>query len=110
MGIIGIGLHAFARNALRLREMGNAETVAIARRNTEVLADAKEILGVEGSVHRTTDADGTYPSESIPDLLGKLEAADMAIGARNGHHVHIPWARRPARWLLRWLAAQIAGR
>jgi glycosyltransferase involved in cell wall biosynthesis len=69
--------------------------------------------GIVAAQHETIviiDADGTYPSNSIPDLLVKLEAADMAVGARIGSHVRIPWARRPAKWLLRWLATRIAER
>src|SRR5689334_3677864 len=31
-----------------------------------------------------TDADGTYPCEYIPDMLAKLESADMVVGARIG--------------------------
>ncbi len=53
------------------------------------------------------DADGTYPSEQIPLLLEELETADMVVGARIGENVHIPWARRPAKALLRWLAERI---
>lgn len=55
------------------------------------------------------DADGTYPAEEIPALVEKLETADMVVGARVGRRVHIPWARRPAKWMLGWLAARIAG-
>src|SRR5262245_53657974 len=56
------------------------------------------------------DADGTYPSDQIPVLLDLLEEADMAVGARTLHNVHIPWVRRPAKWILGWLANRIAGR
>jgi len=56
------------------------------------------------------DADGTYPAEAIPDLLTGLDAADMAVGARIGPRVHIPRIRRPAKWILGWLANRIAGR
>lgn len=55
------------------------------------------------------DADGTYPPDQIPNLLAKLETADMVVGARTGTHVHIPRLRRPAKWLLGWLATRIAG-
>ncbi|MCK5642500.1 MAG: glycosyltransferase family 2 protein, partial [Gammaproteobacteria bacterium] len=54
-----------------------------------------------------SDADGTYPPDQIPNLLAKLETADMVVGARIGEDVHIPWLRRPAKWALRWLAAYI---
>jgi glycosyltransferase involved in cell wall biosynthesis len=56
-----------------------------------------------------TDADGTYPSEEIPNLVAKLETADMVVGARTGAEVHIPVIRRPAKKFLGWLAACIAG-
>src|SRR4030067_1603844 len=56
------------------------------------------------------DADGTYPVEQIPNLLSKLETADMVVGARTGNKVHIPLIRRPAKWILGWLANRISGR
>jgi glycosyltransferase involved in cell wall biosynthesis len=55
------------------------------------------------------DADGTYPADQIPSLVSKLEAADMVVGARTGEEVRIPWIRRPAKWLLRWLAIHVTG-
>jgi glycosyltransferase involved in cell wall biosynthesis len=55
-----------------------------------------------------SDADGTYPPEKIPSLLAALEDADMVVGARTGQDVRIPLARRPAKWILGWLANRIA--
>lgn len=55
-----------------------------------------------------TDADGTYPVESIPDLLRLLEDCDMAVGSRTGDDVHIPIERRPAKWLLNKTAEFLA--
>lgn len=55
------------------------------------------------------DADGTYPAAEIPALLAKMEQADMVVGARTGQQVHIPLVRRPAKWLLTWLATRVAG-
>ncbi len=57
-----------------------------------------------------TDADGTYPAESIPVLIGELGEYDMVVGARVGENVAIPLARRPAKWFLRVLASYLAGR
>lgn len=54
------------------------------------------------------DADGTYPSEVIPELVAELENADMVVGARVGEHVSVPWIRQPAKFILRKLAARIA--
>lgn len=68
--------------------------------------------GITNSIHDTiaiTDADGTYPTERLPDLLEALEGADMVVGARTGDNVSIPWARKPAKWALRKLAAHLTG-
>ena len=51
-----------------------------------------------------TDADGTYPCEYIPEMLARLAAADMVVGARIGRNVKIPLVRRPAKWALNRLA------
>ncbi|WP_419190551.1 glycosyltransferase family 2 protein [Saltatorellus ferox] len=57
-----------------------------------------------------TDADGTYPEDRIVDLLGHVDAgADMAVGARTGDDVNIPWQRRPAKAALRHIASYLAG-
>jgi glycosyltransferase involved in cell wall biosynthesis len=57
-----------------------------------------------------TDADGTYPVESIPELLALTEKNDMVVGARIGNTVKIPLIRRPAKAFLRWLASYLAER
>lgn len=56
-----------------------------------------------------TDADGTYPVESIPALLALAEHNEMVVGARVGESVHIPLARRPAKWFLTRLSSYLAG-
>jgi glycosyltransferase involved in cell wall biosynthesis len=56
-----------------------------------------------------TDADGTYPTESIPELLASSDHAAMVVGARTGQTVKVPLSRRPAKWLLRKLASYLAG-
>lgn len=56
-----------------------------------------------------TDADGTYPVESIPALLALAEQNAMVVGARLGKSVHIPLVRRPAKWFLNRLAGYLAG-
>lgn len=50
------------------------------------------------------DADGTYPSQYIPEMLKALETADMVVAARVGPNVKIPLVRRPAKWVLNRLA------
>ncbi|MHC4353119.1 MAG: glycosyltransferase family 2 protein, partial [Planctomycetota bacterium] len=55
------------------------------------------------------DADGTYPADQIPAMMSKLQHADMVVGARTGKKVHIPWIRKPAKWILKQLANYIVG-
>jgi glycosyltransferase involved in cell wall biosynthesis len=50
------------------------------------------------------DADGTYPIDAVPRLLEAAPENDMVVGARTGKTVHVPLARRPAKWFLRHLA------
>ncbi|MEO1087948.1 MAG: glycosyltransferase family 2 protein, partial [Acidobacteriota bacterium] len=59
-----------------------------------------------------TDADGTYPSERLPELLERLveHNADMVVGRRSLGRVAIPWVRRPAKWILGRLADFACGR
>ena len=68
----------------------------------------KGILAAKGDFVVITDADGTYPSEEIPNLLDLLKTCDMSVGARIGTDVNIPLIRRPAKWVLlcyaRWMA------
>lgn len=54
------------------------------------------------------DADGTYPAKYLPMMLDELEYADMVVGARTGQNVHIPLIRRPAKWVLKYLANYVA--
>ena len=58
----------------------------------------------------TIDADGTYPSEAIPDLIENIDDYDMVVGARIGANVQIPLIRRPAKWFLKKLAEYLVGR
>ena len=68
----------------------------------------KGIRQAKGEIIVITDADCTYPANQIPILLEKLDAVDMAVGARTGNKVQIPFVRKPAKWALlkyaRWMA------
>lgn len=63
----------------------------------------------EGETIVIIDADLTYPSDRIPELVESLVDCDMAVGARTGERVHIPQSRRFAKWVLRKLANRVAG-
>jgi glycosyltransferase involved in cell wall biosynthesis len=67
------------------------------------------IVAARHEVIVITDSDGTYPAKYIPILLEQLENSDMAVGARIGDNVHIPWVRRPAKWVLKKLANYVTG-
>jgi len=55
------------------------------------------------------DADATYPAAAIPGLWARRDEADMVVAARTGARVAVPWARRPAKWVLRRLASYLTG-
>ncbi len=55
-----------------------------------------------------TDADGTYPIESVPELLKYKDQYDMVVGARSGKNV--PLMRRPAKAIIGMLAGILTGR
>jgi glycosyltransferase involved in cell wall biosynthesis len=57
-----------------------------------------------------TDADGTYPNEWLPELARLVVEGeyDMVVGARTAEGVHIPLARRPAKWALNGVANYLA--
>ncbi len=57
-----------------------------------------------------TDADGTYPNETIPTLVAQMaQGYDMVVGARQGANVKIPLIRRPAKWAIGLLANWVVG-
>lgn len=56
-----------------------------------------------------TDADGTYPSERIVDLLEEIKEADMVVGSRTGESVLYPWHRRFPKAFLRLYANWVTG-
>jgi len=54
------------------------------------------------------DGDGTYPPESIPELLARADAYDMVVAARTGPSVEIPIFRKLAKGILRRLAIYLS--
>jgi len=55
------------------------------------------------------DADGTYPLEDIPKLVGEIREFDMVVGARTGAVVQVPLVRRPGKWIITRLAEYLSG-
>jgi glycosyltransferase involved in cell wall biosynthesis len=71
-------------------------------------------MGIRMAKHETiviTDADSTYPNESIPELVSvsENEDLDMVVGARVGKNVEIPLIRKPAKWVITKLANYLSG-
>lgn len=80
------------------------------RRNRGYGASLK--TGIRAARHEViliTDADATYPAEAIPQVLARLNGADMVVGARVSGNVHIPVVRKPGKWMLGRLAEHITG-
>ena len=58
-----------------------------------------------------TDADGTYPVASIPELIKEYERGfDMVVGARQGKYYHGTILKRIARYFFRKLSEFTTGR
>ncbi len=73
--------------------------VGIAR-NTGTDNSSFEIVGM-------IDADGTYPAESIPDLVEKMAEYDMVVGARRREKGKMPFLRKLAKDSIRLLASYL---
>ena len=58
-----------------------------------------------------TDADGTYPIESLPALVERYrDGFDMIVGTRSGKHYRESLLKMPLRWILRMLVEWTASR
>lgn len=58
-----------------------------------------------------TDADGTYPIETIPQLIAEYESGfDMVVGARTGKYYHASIIKMPLRKLLKGIVEYTAAR
>lgn len=67
------------------------------------------ILAAKSEIIITSDADGTYPAEPIPEMIKALENFDMVIGARVAEKGTLFVLRRPAKFFIRKLASYLAG-
>lgn len=96
----------------RTAEAAAAAGARVLRRRSNCGYGAALKLGTRAARHDwilIIDADGTYPSQAIPELLAAADHNDMVVGARTGMVVKHPFARRPAKWFLRRLASYLAG-
>ncbi len=56
------------------------------------------------------DADGTYPSDRIPELVDRCQEADMIVGARTGDDVEYSRVRKVPKVFLKAYASWLTGR
>lgn len=66
------------------------------------------ILNSEGDIILMLDADGTYPIESIPEILKHFPECDQVIGARHKEQGTFKILRQPVKWLMFRLASYLA--
>lgn len=67
------------------------------------------ILNAKSDIIITSDADGTYPAEPIPEMIKEIEHSEMVIGARRVEKGTFFFLRRPAKFFIRKVASYLAG-
>src|SRR5207247_1878957 len=67
------------------------------------------ILAAKSETIVTSDADGTYPADPIPQMIRELESQDMVVGARVAEKGTLFFLRRPAKYMIRKLASYLTG-
>lgn len=60
-----------------------------------------------GEIIVMLDADGTYPAESIPELLKYIPEYDQVIGCRDKENGSLRLLRQPVKWLMFKLASYL---
>lgn len=63
------------------------------------------ILNSSGEIIVMLDTDGTYPAESIPELLRYIPEYDQVIGARTSEQGAFKILRQPVKWIMFKLAS-----
>jgi polyisoprenyl-phosphate glycosyltransferase len=66
------------------------------------------IRAASGSIIVMIDTDGTYPADSIPQLLAYLPEYDHVVGARTSERGTVRLLRQPVKWFLFRLASYLA--
>ena len=67
------------------------------------------ILAAKSDIIITSDADGTYPAEPIPEMIEALKNQDMVVGARVAERGTMFFLRAPVKLCIRKLASYMAG-
>lgn len=97
----------------RTAELAATKPVRLIRHKRNLGVGAARKRGIQeakGDLVVTTDVDGTYPNDRIPDLIRHLETTgcDMVVGARTGKNVVYEWPHRAIpKYLIRRLASYL---
>jgi len=62
-----------------------------------------------GDIVVWTDVDMTYPNDEIPELVRQMAGYDQVVGARKTEEGTVKLLRKPAKWIIRRLAAYLTG-
>ncbi len=68
------------------------------------------IRHAEHALIAITDADGSYPASSMPQLLSEAAHADMVVGSRTGEDVEYPLLRRIPKLFMSRYVSWLVGR
>lgn len=90
-------------------EIHDLTLVRLARNRGYGAAIKRGVRRARGELVVLIDADGTYPAERIPQLVAAASDAAMVVGARTAPGASHPFARRPAKALLRAWVSWLVG-
>jgi glycosyltransferase involved in cell wall biosynthesis len=91
----------------QLRAIRDIRLIQFAQNRGSGSARKAGTRAARGRVVVWTDADMTYPNDTIPALVDELEGWDQVVGARTSEQGTAKVARVPAKWLIRTLASYL---
>ena len=98
----------------RTAEIAEANGARVLRKPLNIGYGHSLKLGIDAAHHDTIvilDADGTYPIQQIPRLLGLYrDGYNMVVGERTGEHYRQSWFKAPMRHILRFIVEFTTGR
>ena len=98
-------------NSLKILKSIKGLSIVVSPYNMGYGASLKKGLKVsKGEWIIITDADGTYPVKSLPELMKYVPDYDMVVGSRVKGKSGTPFFRRPAKWFLRIFAGFLVGK